>query len=67
MAGLSMNRKTKARQDMKKTKYFDYIIESFRFEYCERYVIQAKNLNEALTTAKKEKNLIVDENCYLVV
>ena len=47
-------------------KYRNFIIETFRFGYCERYNIQARNLKE-LTWELNDKNLVLDENCYLAI
>jgi len=47
-------------------KYKDYIVESFRRGYCERYIIQSSNW-QGLTERIAEKNLIIDVNCYIAI
>ena len=47
-------------------KYKDYIVESFRRGYCERYIIQASTWQEFLTRLS-ERDLILDINCYICI
>lgn len=47
-------------------KYKDFIIESFRYGFCERFILQAVNFTD-LKNELKSKNLYLDKNCYLAI
>lgn len=40
--------------------YKNFVFETFRSGYCERFIVQAKNLKEAFKTVKNDYDIITD-------
>jgi len=48
-------------------KYRDFIIETYRNGFCERFIIQAMTLLELDEKLKREYKLFRDVNCYMAI